>query len=68
MAHSLEGIKSGRVFTGQEMIHAHITFLLARMYDYKELNCNEEQKACVESWRDELHRIRWAADDLNKES
>ena len=67
MAHILESIQDkNSVVGGNDVIHGQISSLLARMYDYKTLQCKtKEEKEIIDAWRTELTIIRSAIDRVN---
>ena len=63
MAHILEAIQNKEsTVNANDIIHSQISNLLARMFDYMALNCTEEEKEIIKSWRNELTMIRSTID------
>lgn len=60
MADILENTNKDKTYTVYEVIDDKITHLISRMWDYKELNCTDTEKEIIESWRNDLARIRTA--------
>ena len=58
MADILEFAKRDSTFTVAEVLEDKLSQLLARMYDYKTLRQSDEEKAIIESWRNDLVAIR----------
>lgn len=68
MAHILEAIRDKTsVINSEDVIHWHISNLLARMYDYEHLVCKtDEEKDVIEGWRNELTFLRGTLDRINR--
>ena len=67
MADVLEFIKDGsEKFSATSIICEKLTTLLCRMQDVKGLINDEELKKTIESWRDQIHRIRLTLDELDR--
>lgn len=58
MADILEFAKKDSTFTVAEVLEDKLSQLLARMHDYKVLRQSDEEKAIIESWRNDLVAIR----------
>lgn len=58
MADILEFAKKDSTFTVAEVLEDKLSQLLARMHDYKALRQSDEEKAIIESWRNDLAAIR----------
>lgn len=58
MADILEFAKKDSTFTVAEVLEDKLSSLLARMHDYMALRQSEEEKAIIQSWRNDIVAIR----------